>query len=342
MRIAIVTMSDDNACIDRVSRSLEARGARAIRLDTDRYPTSLTLSTHHGADGDHHRAGTGEERADLAEVDAVWYRRIALGRDIPATLDPQLRAPSVEESRRSFLGVLGTLPCFVMDRYELVRRADNKLLQLQLARAVGLETPRTLVSNDPEAVREFASACGGAIVTKMMSSFAVYEGDAETVVFTNPVAPADLDELDGLRLCPMTFQERLAKEVELRVTVVGERVFAASIDSQALERSRTDWRREGLALVGAWRAYELPDGVRRSLLALMDRLGLNYGAIDFVVTPDGRHVFLEINPVGEFFWLEDAPGFPLSEAIADVLTGRAPRRENALADLCQPVSGERV
>ena len=59
----------------------------------------------------------------------------------------------------------------------------------------------------------------------------------------------------------------------------------------------------------------------------MDRLDLNYGAIDIIVTPDGRHVFLEINPVGEFFWLELRPGFAISDAIADVLLGKCARRE---------------
>ena len=63
------------------------------------------------------------------------------------------------------------------------------------------------------------------------------------------------------------------------------------------------------------------------LLHLMDRLDLNYGAIDIIVTPDGRHVFLEINPVGEFFWLELRPGFAISDAIADVLLGKCARRE---------------
>jgi glutathione synthase/RimK-type ligase-like ATP-grasp enzyme len=58
----------------------------------------------------------------------------------------------------------------------------------------------------------------------------------------------------------------------------------------------------------------------------MDYFVLNYGAIDIIVTPDGRHVFLEINPVGEFFWLERRPGLPVSDAIADVLLGLARRR----------------
>jgi glutathione synthase/RimK-type ligase-like ATP-grasp enzyme len=214
----------------------------------------------------------------------------------------------------------------VLDPWGRIRLAEAKQLQLELARAVGLDVPRTLVTNDPAAVRALWEQCAGRLVTKMMASFAIRADGADQVVFTNPLSEQDLAGLDGLRLCPMTFQERLEKELELRVTVVGRRTFTASIDSRALERSRTDWRREGLALIDRWKPHVLPADVERGLLALMDALGLNYGAADFVITPEGRHVFLEVNPAGEFFWLERENGFPISDALADVLLGRAERR----------------
>jgi hypothetical protein len=182
------------------------------------------------------------------------------------------------------------------------------------------------MTNAPEAVRAFAASCPGGVVTKMMSSFAVYEQGREQVVFTTPLDARQLEDLEGLDLCPMTFQERLTKAVELRVTVVGERVMAAAIDSQALPRAREDWRREGVALLESWRHYTLPAPLQAQVLALMDALRLNYGALDFIVTPEGRHVFLEVNPVGEFMWLMRHPGLPVDEALADVLRGSAARR----------------
>jgi glutathione synthase/RimK-type ligase-like ATP-grasp enzyme len=127
----------------------------------------------------------------------------------------------------------------------------------------------------------------------------------------------------------MTFQEQVSKALELRVTVVGERVMAAAIDSQASVRAAHDWRRDGVRLVNSWQPYELPVETEEKLLRVMDYFGLNYGAADFIVTPEGRHVFLEVNPVGEFFWLELHPGLPISSAIADVLLGRSKRRGQA-------------
>jgi glutathione synthase/RimK-type ligase-like ATP-grasp enzyme len=127
----------------------------------------------------------------------------------------------------------------------------------------------------------------------------------------------------------MTFHEELEKALELRVTIVGERVFAASVDSSRMERSKTDWRREGFALIDAWKPYTLQAEVEKALLALMDGFALNYGAIDVIVTPEGKHVFLEVNPAGEFFWLERENGLAISEAIADVMLGLAPYRSSA-------------
>src|SRR5438552_7295128 len=116
----------------------------------------------------------------------------------------------------------------------------------------------------------------------------------------------------------MTFQENIPKALELRATVVGDRTFTASIDSQGSEAAQNEWRKDGVALLRDWKEYELPPFVKERLLRLMDYFGLNYGAVDFILTPDGRHVFLEVNPAGEFFWLENCPGLPISSAIADV------------------------
>ncbi|HEX8285827.1 MAG TPA: hypothetical protein VF588_20890 [Pyrinomonadaceae bacterium] len=326
--VLIITHSGDNESVESVARAVAERGGRAVRLDTDRFPSEVRLAASYGGD----RAvrvtfAAGEGEFDLSEVGAVWHRRLSVAARVPREMDAQLRAASVGESRAALLGVLAGLTAFRIDPETAIRRAEQKPLQLRVARELGLEVPPTLVTNDPAAVRDFYAACGGRLVTKMLSSFAVYDREGrESVVFTNPVGPEDLEDLTGLSLCPMTFQERVEKRLELRATVVGRRVFTASIDSQASARAAHDWRRDGAALAGGWRPYTLPPEAERPLFALMDYFGLNYGAADFILTPDGRHVFLELNPSGEFFWL-DGPELPISSALADVLLGLAPRRE---------------
>ena len=328
MTVLIITRSLDNPCVDLVMAAIERQGGRAFRFDTDRFPTEVRLISQYLKSSEKLQLISSDAKLDLHDVTAIWHRRLEIGGRIPTNVDMQLRMASIDESSRTVKGMLESLKAFRMDPEPVIRRAEHKQLQLQVARELGMDIPRTLITNDADAVRAFAHGCEGGIVTKMLSSFAVYENGLEKVVFTNPVSREDLADLDGLKLCPMTFQEQLPKSLELRTTVVGDRVFTASIDSQVSRAAQYDWRKDGVALLKHWQKFELPRRLEQQLLRLMDYFDLNYGAIDFVLTPDGRYVFLEINPVGEFFWLEDSPGLPISSAIADVLLGRAFRREH--------------
>lgn len=326
MTVLIITHSGDNECIDRVAAAIARLGGRSFRFNTDGLPRGTRLALASGFEGARFTLRTAEGELDLADVTAVWYRRVSYGRGLPTSMDPQLRGASVEETKRTVEGMLASLRVLHVDPLPAVRFGMNKQAQLDVAREVGLDTPRTLTTNDPDAARDFAATCPGGVILKMLSSFAVYRDGEEHVVFTTALQPEHLSDMRGLSLCPVTFQEKVPKARELRVTVVGERVFSASIDSQAAPGAEIDWRRQGAALVDAWRADALPPEVEARVLALMDRLGLNYGALDIIRTPDGRHVFLEVNPSGEFFWLEETPGFPISDALAEVLLGRAAAR----------------
>src|SRR5215218_9496210 len=328
MSILIITHSDDNDSVARVAEAVARKGGQTIRFDTDRYPTDVRLSAYYGRSGEERLTLTNEEgEFDLREVTAVWHRRLNFGARLPASLDNQLRHASLGETTAAAYGMLASLKAFRMDHVRHIRHAENKQLQLQAARELGLNTPRTLTTNDPAAVRDFARDCEGGMVTKMLSSFAVYDEGRELVVFTNPVKREDLEDLSGLSLCPATFQELLPKSLELRVTVVGHRVMSAALDSKISARAAHDWRRDGVRMLQDWRPYQLPLEIEEKILRLMDYFSLNYGAIDIILTPDGRHVFLELNPSGEFFWLERTPGLPISAAIADLLLAPSPRRQ---------------
>jgi glutathione synthase/RimK-type ligase-like ATP-grasp enzyme len=322
--ILLVTKSNDNHSVALVADALAARGARPFRLDTDLFPTDVQLALHQPRGRSTLRTAAGE--LVLGELTAIWYRRAAIAAALPDTMDPQERDAAIKESRATLIGMLESLPCFTMDRISTVRAAEHKPRQLELAAELGLDVPRTLTTNDPDAVRAFWDRCRGNVVVKALSSFAIYDpAGREHVVFTSPLPAEDLEHLDQLALAPMTFQEHLDKAIELRVTLIGDHIFTAAVDSQALARSRVDWRREGSALLDTWRPHTLPAALAAQLRQLAARLGLSYGAVDIVITPDGRHVFLEINPSGEWFWLDDVFGpRALSTAIAETLLAARP------------------
>ncbi|MCP3716916.1 MvdC/MvdD family ATP grasp protein [Paraburkholderia sp. CNPSo 3281] len=317
--VLIITHSNDNESIPLVMNAVAAQGGMAYRFDTNRFPTDIRLSSHYSGDEERQVIACEDYELDLGTVSAVWYRRIAIGQCIPEAMDRQLRRAAVDQSRATLHGMIASLDAFHLDPVHRLRRAENKQLQLKIAREVGLTIPRTLITNAPEAVRSFARECRHGMIMKTLSSFAIYEECEQKVVFTSTVQDKDLERLDDLRYCPAIFQEQVSKALELRTTIVGNRVFTASIDSQRSEKTSVDWRRDGLGLLEAWEPYALPPEVENGLLKLMHALGLNYGAADFILTPDGRHCFLEVNPVGEFFWLEKHPGLPLAGAIANLL-----------------------
>lgn len=326
MSVLIITHSKDNRSIDMVTEKIEAQGGSVIRFNTDEFPTDIRLEAAYCDSGMKIFMEADDRRWDLSEVEAVWYRRMAVGRNLTPYLKEDLLQPSQEESRRMLLGVLSSMGVFIMDDYNKIRYAENKLLQTKVANELGLEIPRTVFTNNPEAVRKLAAECENDIITKMQTSFAVYEEGMENVVFTNVVDKEDMKHLDELKYCPMIFQEKVANRLELRVTIVGDQVFAASISADVRKGAETDWRRQGSELVNNWQPYELPEELKDKLLKYMDHFKLNYGAMDILVTPDDRYVFLENNPAGEFFWLDLNADLPIAAALADILMGKIRRR----------------
>lgn len=320
MSILVVTHSGDHRYVAAVADRLRERGRDVIRLDTDRFPTEIGLCLGSrptlSADGQTH---------DLRAVDAIWYRRLRPPR-LPEGMPDDFRAVAAAESRATLLGLVNSLPAFRLDPWDRIRHADHKLRQMQLAEAVGLTVPPTLITNEPGAVRDFAARCPDGVVTKMLSAFALDRPGGEQVVFTNALSDADLAHLAGLRLCPMVFQARVPRVRELRCTVVGHHVFCGALEAEDSADAADDWRRRGDALAAKWTPHRLPDDVADKLRRLATRQGLNYGAADLLVDADGTHHFLEMNPAGEWGWMQRACDLPIGEAIAEVLADPKARR----------------
>lgn len=321
-KIVMVTRSEDiTGMLRELRRHLEDRGAEVMRFDTDRFPTEAWASFTQDGGREALRLRADGREFVLGPGDAIWYRRASWAGLLPRDMDPQLRNGCIAESKALLQGLIAAAPCFVLDPPDLVRARGHKPWQQRIAREVGLETPRTLMTNDPEEARAFIASCPHGAIAKMLSAFPVYdERGEEQVVFTTALTGDHLDKLGGLRYAPMVFQEKVVKSLELRITAIGGRLFTAAVDSQAVAGAEVDWRERGVSLLRAWNAYTLPPAVERAISRYMDAIGMQYSAIDVIVEPSGRHVFLEANPAGECFWLQyNAPHFPLAEALADVL-----------------------
>jgi glutathione synthase/RimK-type ligase-like ATP-grasp enzyme len=203
---------------------------------------------------------------------------------------------------------------------------EDKVTQLIAADAVGLSTPPTRYLCDLSTAADFADVHGGHIVYK---PFTPYLGPPRvegkmTELYSQVLSARELraQANDALVPTPGIFQPYVAKAFELRVVYVGGSIFACRIESQQSDIARQDWRRYDLDNTPHL-AHELDTEVGKRVIDLMERMDLQFGSIDFIVTPEGEHVFLEVNPVGQFGWIVAQTGFPIYERLADLLIGGA-------------------
>ena len=191
--------------------------------------------------------------------------------------------------------------------------AEHKAIQLRVAASLGFNIPRTSVSNSAASVQSVANG-SDQLVVKGLDTVLVRDGRTETFGYTNLLRPAEISQYD-LKSAPAIFQEAIGNKLDLRVTVVGEVAWCAAVTVK------------GKPIIGDWRLaknsaeftdFALPDPIMRQCISLTQRLGLTFGAIDLAFS-DGKYYFLEINPTGEWAWLQAGLGFPIANVISQTL-----------------------
>jgi len=316
--VLLLTHSGDFYNVDLVSQALARRGVRPIRFNTDLFPSSIKLSARAGDERAAHVCTEVGEQISVAEVRAVWARKL-WSPPMSDDLDERYRSMCVGESIAALEGFLDALhDARWVNNLDRQRNAENKQRQLRVAARVGLRVPRTLVTNDPAEARQFFAETEGQTVAKLLRPLAVSMNADTPFVYTNRVREEDLAGVEALRHSPMVFQELIPKAYELRVAYVAGEVFPAALNASGTSRGHTDWRRVAPEEC-RWEKAQLPTEVANGLQALMSELGLVFGAVDLICTPSGEHVFLEVNPSGEWGMLERDLGLPISEAIAEAL-----------------------
>jgi MvdC family ATP-grasp ribosomal peptide maturase len=316
--VLLLTHSGDFYTVDLVSQALARRGIRPVRFNTDLFPASVKLSAHAGEERSAVLFTEAGEQISAAQIRAVWARKIWSPR-MSDDLDERYHSMCVGESIAALEGFLDAIhDARWVNDLERQRVAGNKQRQLRIATLAGLRVPRTLVTNDPAAVRQFFAKTEGETVAKLLRPVAVSMDASSPFVYTNRVREEDLAEAEALRHSPMVFQELIPKAYELRVAYVAGEAFVGALDATGTSRGQTDWRRAAPEEC-RWRKAQLPIEVVSRLQTLMSELGLVFGAVDLICTPAGEHVFLEVNPAGEWGMLERDLGLPISEAIAEAL-----------------------
>jgi hypothetical protein len=327
--ILLLSYPDDPSA-QRAASILRERGVAFVHFDPKQYPATARLTLSYGTDGALRAVLIdGDRRVALDEVTAVWYRRPGIPTAHARVTDADIR----EYARNEAIEVLYSLwkalaeigRCRFVPGHPLqfVERA-GKPHQLAAAGRLGFEIPPTIITNDPDELRAFVRA-HGRCMTKPIDTAVWRAGglDKRMGRFATLITHRDLGYTHTVRDCPALVQGYVEKKIEIRATVVGDRVFAAEIHSQASQRTRHDWRhydrRRTPHLV-----HDLPPAIADRCVEICSLYGLCYGAIDLVLTPDDRYVFLELNYNGQYDWIEERTGLPITAAICDLLTAPVP------------------
>lgn len=307
----VVTEADDPTA-DMVITELNRRAVPVVRFNPADIGGDLAVSARFGT-GPALLSGqvrTPSRTADLSGIRSLYWRRPTW----PAfehlgEADARFAAAQV---RHGLGGVLYGLPgCRYVNHPLRNAEAEHKPLQLAVARRLGLTVPPTLVTNDLGEARRFIGSHRDAI-HKVLRWTPYRQGGTGLTTWTEPVTADELDA--SVTVVPHLFQARVDKVADLRVVVVGDQVFAVRIDSDLL-----DWRKDYSAL--GYVVVDLPDSLEKALVAYLEQFGLSSGSFDLAVDRAGDFHWLELNPNGQWGWLEDETGLPLTVAFADLLEG---------------------
>lgn len=313
---------------DFVINELRKRDVPVFRFHAEEYPVGSQISIS--------GAGTvwsGEIRTPLRslnveDVRAAWLRRPG-DPIVDSALRPETREFAIQQARSTLTALYGLIGDRWLSHPESMRVAAEKVRQMRCAAAAGLAVPDTLIGNDAERVVDFHHGNvrlgrGTAVKSLRVRTQISYDGDRRLPMTTKWPENMDPEQVDTIRLAPAVFQEYVSKQREIRAVVIGGGVFAASVDAQAVPAARHDVRAASGKV--RYEPYNLPEDVRAALLEVVCGFGLRFCSADLVLTPDGRHVFLDLNPNGQWLWLEQEAGLPLSAAMADLLAAGIPEQ----------------
>lgn len=312
MGTVLVLTGRDDLTADAVIDELTRRKASVVRYDTSDFPQVSRVAAALGTQGWEGQL-TAVRSIDLETISAVWWRRPAEF-NVPIDWPDEAQAFAVSEARVGVLGVLGSLPVRWINHPANDSAANYKPVQLAVAARAGLDVPRTIITSDPDHAREFIGA--DEAIYKGLSGGVLTAERRHRYLPTTVLRAAEIDP--SLTGTAHLFQERVPKRCEVRLTVIGQRMFPVAIHAGSAA-AKLDWRTDYPSLT--YGPIELPVHVEKGVRLLMDELGLYFGALDFAVTPDGRWVFFEVNPNGQWHWLAAKTGVPMVEAMADALQG---------------------
>ncbi len=314
MTQALLITNKDDVTTDFVVRELQKKGISFYRFNTEEICNSVEVTLDFDK-GMYLLFDKNEQQEyNLLSFTDVYYRR------------PELPSYDIKNLSKGEIAFLQTEVYYVLEGiYRLladkhwfnnvysIRDAENKIYQLLLAKQTGFSIPQSIISNSYVSSKAFLDT--GKRIVKPVHNARILDEENPRIVFTTEInRPLDKNQIE----CSVNyFQEKIEKQCDVRATFVGDKCFAVAIESQGMLDTRVDWRKGEHILKHT--PIELPGQLQDKCRLLMRKLNLNFSAIDFVLDTNGHYIFLEINPNGQWAWVEHLTGLPISNEIVKQL-----------------------
>jgi hypothetical protein len=309
--VVIITNKED-ICADFVVHELRQAGVAFWRFNTEDAPNLLFSLNMKGA-----WTATLQDGRDIDlenDLTGVWYRRPGwVGEE---TLQGSVGEFVNDQWRQLIWGLSVIHPHIWVNSPYANQQAECKQTQLRLANSVGLAIPDTVFTNCQEQLHNFRNKHSKGVVVKAIYSPLIE--DENSFIFTHLLTENDVPLSDEMRLSPLICQEALLPKIDIRATIVGEHVYAATLT--AAPADQVDWRM--LAHEGNWEPLKLPNEISQALIRLCQKMRLKFAGIDLILH-SGTYYFIEVNPNGEWGWLQTQAKLPIAAAIAKLLAARS-------------------
>lgn len=302
--ILIITHKEDYTC-DFVINKLNDKKKPYFRLNCEDIPTyrfKIDEFLNFSVNG-------------FGQFTSVWFRRTKLASY--AGYPPEQQEFLLEEYNsflKNLLNIIDTKNW--LSNPNNIYIAENKLLQLKVAKSVGFLIPKTLVTTDKDCIRQFHNDNGRKTIVKPFWNSKIQTQGKTKLLFTNLLSQRHIDDIENLEISPTIFQQCIEKKKEYRVTVIDKDIFVSSVNSQENQKTLIDWRRDNLT----FQKDQLPNDIEKKCFEIVHKLGLKFGAIDLIEDKNGDIIFVEINPNGQWVWIETDTGLKISDSLINYLT----------------------
>lgn len=190
-------------------------------------------------------------------------------------------------------------------------KAEDKLLQLKRAKEIGFDIPYTLLVNSLDYLNIKDEE---QYVVKSLDTVLLKQKNKESFAYTNIISGEELKK-SRLDIAPIVFQKYIDNKTDIRVTVIGNKIFPVRIEKNDIG-IKGDWRLEKEKV--EYNVMMLPKEIEEKCVKIVETFKLAFGGIDLIES-NGKYYFIEINPTGEWAWLNEKNNCRIDEAICDYL-----------------------